>query len=138
MTSIENVKVAFIRKKYGNPKMTLKDWVDLPGHVYIGRQGVVFVPGEEPGSKVRYPPTASRWANPFKIENGQTREGVIKKYRKYIRQRLQDPKDKEITWERLEELRGKTLGCWCHPEGCHGDVLIELLEEMEGEERGKK
>jgi len=129
MASVENVKVAFIRKKYDNPKMTLKDWMALPDHVYIGRQGVVFVPGKEPGSKVRYPPASSPWANPFKIENGQTREDVIKKYRRYVKKRLQDPKDKEITWEKLEELRGKTLGCWCHPEGCHGDVLIDLLGE---------
>lgn len=28
----------------------------------------------------------------------------------------------------IEALRGKNLGCWCKPEDCHGDVLIELLE----------
>lgn len=28
----------------------------------------------------------------------------------------------------IEALRGKNLGCWCKPEACHGDVLIELLE----------
>ena len=27
----------------------------------------------------------------------------------------------------LSELRGKRLGCWCKPERCHGNVLIELL-----------
>jgi hypothetical protein len=27
-----------------------------------------------------------------------------------------------------EEFRGKVLGCWCKPEACHGDVLIELIE----------
>jgi len=26
----------------------------------------------------------------------------------------------------LPELRGKDLVCWCAPETCHGDVLIEL------------
>ena len=26
----------------------------------------------------------------------------------------------------LPELRGKDLLCWCVPEACHGDVLIEL------------
>lgn len=30
----------------------------------------------------------------------------------------------------LDELKGKTLGCWCKPECCHGDVLINLLKKM--------
>lgn len=28
----------------------------------------------------------------------------------------------------LHELKGKTLGCWCAPLACHGDVLAELAE----------
>ena len=27
----------------------------------------------------------------------------------------------------LSELRGKTLGCWCAPEPCHGDVLARYV-----------
>ena len=30
---------------------------------------------------------------------------------------------------RLDELRGKTLVCWCKPDACHGDALLELLGE---------
>ena len=30
---------------------------------------------------------------------------------------------------RLAELDGKTLGCWCAPNPCHGDVLVRLCEE---------
>lgn len=26
----------------------------------------------------------------------------------------------------LPELAGKTLGCWCAPRPCHGDVLVRL------------
>ena len=29
----------------------------------------------------------------------------------------------------LLELDGKTLGCWCHPDPCHGDILIELIHK---------
>lgn len=29
----------------------------------------------------------------------------------------------------LEPLRGKRLACWCHPLPCHGDVIVELLEQ---------
>jgi len=28
----------------------------------------------------------------------------------------------------LTQLQDKTLGCWCFPLSCHGDVLIELAE----------
>lgn len=32
---------------------------------------------------------------------------------------------------RLPELQEKTLVCWCKPNPCHGDVLIELLKEQD-------
>jgi hypothetical protein len=28
----------------------------------------------------------------------------------------------------LHELEGKTLGCFCKPLACHGDVLKDLVE----------
>jgi hypothetical protein len=28
------------------------------------------------------------------------------------------------------ELKGKTLGCWCKPEACHGDILAELADTL--------
>jgi hypothetical protein len=27
------------------------------------------------------------------------------------------------------ELKDKTLGCWCKPNKCHGDVLVELADK---------
>jgi len=36
---------------------------------------------------------------------------------------------------RLAELDGKFLGCWCHPERCHGDAYVERLKERREEER---
>ncbi len=35
--------------------------------------------------------------------------------------------------EALGEPRGKALGCWCKPEPCHGDVLVELVTMVERE-----
>ena len=38
----------------------------------------------------------------------------------------------ELNWilnEALPELEGKILCCWCKPELCHVDVLVELLEQ---------
>jgi hypothetical protein len=63
----------------------------------------------------------SIWGNPFQIGRDGTREEVIAKYREYIL-------SKPALLKQLESLRGKTLGCWCSPQACHGDVLIELLE----------
>eukprot|EP00128_Syssomonas_multiformis_P006581 Colp12_sorted_trinity150504_noHs@34497 len=115
-TTVVNVKVAHIRPTYSN----LKEWMEKPEHAYIGRAGIVFVEGK------RFPPHASVFANPFKIGKDGTRKGVMIKYEKYIRDRLRtDPGLKE----QLKALRGKKLGCWCHPEPCHGDVLVKLIEE---------
>lgn len=30
----------------------------------------------------------------------------------------------------LPELKNKTLGCWCKPHRCHGDVLAELADQL--------
>ena len=36
--------------------------------------------------------------------------------------------------QRLIELRGKTLGCFCKPAACHGDVMVDLIVTLAGEE----
>ncbi len=64
----------------------------------------------------------SKWGNPFSIGPDGDRAEVIEKYREWI-------KNQPELLASLEELRGKVLGCWCAPKACHGEVLIELLEE---------
>ena len=64
----------------------------------------------------------SIWGNPFRIGPDGSREDVIEKYRQWI-------KTRPDILSHLEELRGKTLGCYCKPLACHGDILIELLGE---------
>ncbi|SFV09685.1 DUF4326 domain-containing protein [Alicyclobacillus macrosporangiidus] len=68
----------------------------------------------------------SKWANPYRIGRDGTREECIRKYREYVLGRPD-------LMEALGELRGKVLGCWCSPEPCHGDVLVELVKMMEQE-----
>ena len=65
---------------------------------------------------------ASPWANPYPVErNG--RERAVALYHEHI---LSSP----ALLDRLGELEGITLGCWCKPDqACHGDILIELLKE---------
>ena len=80
-----------------------------PDHVYIGR------------ANSRQGLSESKWHNPFKVGDDGTREQVIRAYREWI-------KHQPELLTSIEELRGKTLVCWCCPEACHGDVLLELLE----------
>ena len=62
----------------------------------------------------------SKWGNPFKIGIDGTREDVIEQYRDWIQ-------TQSHLLNSLEELRGKTLGCFCSPQACHGDILVELV-----------
>ena len=63
----------------------------------------------------------SKWGNPFKIGRDGNRHEVIVQYKIYILDRPDLIND-------LKELKGKRLGCYCKPKMCHGDVLVELVE----------
>lgn len=82
-----------------------------PYDVYIGRPSV--------------------WGNPFKIGPDGDREAVIAKYRAWL---LSQP---ALVERAQRELAGKTLGCWCAPNACHGDVLLEVAHSPAPEEAGR-
>lgn len=63
----------------------------------------------------------SKWGNPFVIGKDGTRKEVIKKYLIWI---LKQP----YLMNSLHELENKTLGCFCKPKECHGDILLNLIE----------
>lgn len=88
--------------------------------VYIGRRSNQSNPKRKEDSK---------WKNPAKVDKpgkkrDGTREECVEKYRKHL---LDNPN----LLAQIEELRGKYLICWCAPEACHGDVLVELLGETD-------
>jgi Domain of unknown function (DUF4326) len=71
----------------------------------------------------------SKWGNPYSHKVGgaakiivSSRQEAIEAYRFWIQKQ---PK----LLKALGELKGKTLGCWCKPDGCHGDVLAELADK---------
>lgn len=75
----------------------------------------------------------SKWGNPFShIKDGSTlaefivenREEAISKYHLWITEG-----EGQYLLEDLHELKGKTLGCWCSPKPCHGDILKKLADE---------
>jgi hypothetical protein len=78
-----------------------------PGAVYVGRaQGRVGL-------------RQSKWANPFLIGRDGARYEVIEQYRAWLLRQ-------HDLMAALPELRGKDLACWCVPERCPAEVLIEL------------
>jgi hypothetical protein len=72
------------------------------------------VDGEPEGSV--YIGRGSPWGNPFMIGPHGTREQVLKLFEEMILPQLD-----------LEPLRGKDLVCFCKPERCHGDLIMEKL-----------
>ncbi len=77
--------------------------------LYIGREFAEFA--------------ASKWLNPFPVQI-YGRPFCLKLYEDWVRGYL---------WNDLHELDGQTLGCWCHPKACHGDVLKRLREEQKAD-----
>jgi hypothetical protein len=97
-------------------KTTVVNVRSEPYDIYIGRANIHLGEGE------------SEFHNPFKIdeESGTTRARAIKQFRDYFYTRLEnEPEFKESVFK----LKGKRLGCWCKPNPCHGDVIVEYLEQ---------
>lgn len=72
----------------------------------------------------------SKWANPFTIKKSGSADKAISSYREYLLSR------KDLM-NSLHELEGKTLGCWCKPAPCHGDVLVELVKQFQTKKADK-
>lgn len=64
------------------------------------------------------------WGNPFVIGEDGDRDTVISKYSKYL-----EMKDGLLHRLKSGELSGKLLVCWCCPDGCHGDILMNKTKE---------
>lgn len=77
----------------------------------------------------------SPWGNPFTLKDESERENVIQKYQSWLKDQIKTGK---ISKERVLSLRGKTLGCWCAPRACHGDVLLEEAEIIYKENEAKE
>jgi len=69
----------------------------------------------------------SVFGNPFSIGKDGTRREVIAKFRKYFFKRIMTD---ENFYHAVNELKDKTLGCFCKPEECHGDIIVAYLEEI--------
>ena len=84
-----------------NIKDAPRGWKLNPNYVYIGRP--------------------SKWGNPFTVAiHGQ--EGAVEVHARWVR-------DQEQLLIDLDQLKDKTLVCYCKPLACHGDMLATLAGE---------
>ena len=67
------------------------------------------------------------FGNPFRLEVTMARGSTLDRYRKYFYHRLGT--DDEFR-KRIGKLQGKTLGCFCKPNPCHGDIIKEYLDRL--------
>jgi len=65
----------------------------------------------------------SDWGNPFEMEKDGDRDTVCDSYEIFFPRKFS-------LHNRLDELKGKVLGCWCHPARCHGMYLVAKAEEV--------
>ena len=107
MSNVVNIRIQELRK---HGFKNFHEWNSFPENVYIGRANYYLnIP-------------ASKFANPYKIRDFD-RKTVLQMYENYIRR---SPK----LLNSIHELKLKTLGCYCFPEECHGDILIKILNEI--------
>lgn len=86
-----------------------KGWRMPPNTVYVGR--------------------GSKWGNPFPFDHQRYlgKAWAVEAYAHWLRTSL---KGMALVRERLHELEGKNLACWCKPgEPCHADLLLALADE---------
>lgn len=80
--------------------------------VYIGRAG---------HGKSGY------FGNPYHLLPGQPRGSTLDKFRQYFYDRIAT--DSEFATKVLA-LKDHTLGCFCKPYACHGDIIAEWLDNQ--------
>lgn len=70
---------------------------------------------------------STQFGNPFRLSKdggNYTRLASVKEYKNWFYENLKsDPEFREA----VHALEGETLGCFCAPKPCHGDVIVEYL-----------
>jgi ParB-like chromosome segregation protein Spo0J len=66
----------------------------------------------------------TQWGNPFVVGEDGDRDTVCDSFEVYFNL-------KPSLQVKISSLAGKVLGCWCFPERCHGNHLVEQLVEQE-------
>lgn len=72
------------------------------------------------------------FGNPYQV--GSDREECVRKFKDYFYSRVAEDEDFR---NRVDQLKDKTLGCFCFPKLCHGMVYIEYLDGISIEDQLK-
>lgn len=91
----------------------ISEWLNNDNNIYIGRDM----------TRLHKSLNESMWHNPYPYYIFG-RELCLKKYSMYIT-------NNTTLLNQLYTLKGKTLGCFCKPLTCHGDILVQLINDME-------
>jgi hypothetical protein len=122
-TTTDCIKVTCLREQGYED---VEEWIETEGNQYVGRGLRVFIHTD--GEKKAYYVKGTKWGNPYKVkkkntENGLTLEECLVKYRQHIF-------DSGLI-DDIEELKGKTLGCWCIGKSkCHAVILAEIANQI--------
>jgi len=68
----------------------------------------------------------TEWGNPFEMGPDGDRDTVCDSYEVYFGRKFS-------LHTRVSDLRGKVLVCWCYPQRCHGDYLVEKTEGIDAD-----
>ena len=69
----------------------------------------------------------TQFGNPYRLEEdggNYTRKESVARYESWFKEKIREDDDFR---KAVEGLRGETLGCWCKPKPCHGDVILAYL-----------
>src|SRR5258708_30825901 len=83
------------------------------------------------GRKVSHRFEESTFHNPFKIGYDGDRREVVLLFLEY----WYAPERKTLRELAVKELTGKTLGCWCKPLLCHGDIVASYVNWRNNEDK---
>ena len=114
-TNAACIKVGNLRK---HGYSDLDAWFKDRQNVYTGRRGRIWI-FDGKGNKTIYHYKSSKWANPFKVTKTTSAQKAVREYFYYL--------IKSGLINDIEELRGKTLGCFCTAEPCHAILLADIL-----------
>ena len=83
-------------------------------------------------SFTKYIGRGSKFGNKYRLGFDGSREVVFAKHKKDF---YNDLELQEVVWN---ELKGQTLGCFCKPEACHGDIYVEYIRNRMRKNNDKK
>lgn len=109
---------------------SLKEWMDVPNNLYIGDEKVMVIDGK------RFPEGPQYFTNPHKVSQSLSPTEARAKYEMDIRKMIESG---SVSLEQFASLHGKTLGCNCNHEACHGTAVKFYIDWAHDEcERNKQ